>query len=249
MIRKLVKGNFQLNVLVAAVLMTSAASADMKIASGTLLPADRTPDATLEVQVDSTANGDRALLINNSADAKNLVVVEANGDVGIGTAAPAYALDVDGTTRITTTPTIDTASNLLVKDPATGQIKEQPLEIPYIISVSNLSTALVDSVISLGNLSFRYNSNSNNDNLAVMSTDARTVQYTSYEMYGSGAGSYNATVVNLAAGAWTEQNAGGLGANEALRYTLFDHNGDFYDVELRQNNSKIYMFVQYFPNA
>ncbi len=47
------------------------------------------------------------------------------GKVGIKTNAPAYDLEVAGTAKILTTPTISTATKMLVKNPTTGQISEQ----------------------------------------------------------------------------------------------------------------------------
>ncbi|MDC0949072.1 hypothetical protein OAS86_07005 [Gammaproteobacteria bacterium] len=230
------------------------ANADVKIASQSLLVADRSPDATLEIQVDSLADGVKALVINDGADAKDLLVVEANGEVGIGTSTPAYSLDVNGTARITATPSITTATNMLVKNPSSGQISEQliePVSRQYAMTVADLSSALVDSELILGNLDFRHNANGSGDNLAIRSTAARTVQYTGYEIYPNapGNGFYRSITLNLAAGTWTELSAGTLGVNEALRYTIFDANGDYYVIELRHNNSKIFTFAHYLPNA
>jgi hypothetical protein len=47
--------------------------------------------------------------------------------MGIGTSSPAYSLDINGTARIVTAPTITTATKALVKDPTTGQVSEQLL--------------------------------------------------------------------------------------------------------------------------
>jgi hypothetical protein len=49
------------------------------------------------------------------------------GNVGIGTNSPAYTLDVNGTAKLVTTPAITTATSVLVKDPTTSQISEQPI--------------------------------------------------------------------------------------------------------------------------
>jgi len=51
--------------------------------------------------------------------------ITPTGDVGIGTTGPGHKLDVNGTARIVTVPTITTATKALVKDPSTGQISEQ----------------------------------------------------------------------------------------------------------------------------
>lgn len=53
--------------------------------------------------------------------------IDESQRVGIGTNAPAYKLDVNGTARIVTVPTITTATKFLVKDPTTGQISEQSI--------------------------------------------------------------------------------------------------------------------------
>lgn len=50
-----------------------------------------------------------------------------NSRLGIGTSSPSYSLDVNGTARLSTVPTISTATKMLVKDPTTGQISEQLL--------------------------------------------------------------------------------------------------------------------------
>lgn len=55
----------------------------------------------------------------------NTVILGNNCDVGIRTKTPSYTLDVNGTTRIVTVPTITTATKMLVKDPTTGQVSEQ----------------------------------------------------------------------------------------------------------------------------
>lgn len=51
----------------------------------------------------------------------------SNNRLGIGSSSPAYSLDVNGTARVVTVPTITTATKMLVKDPTTGQISEQLL--------------------------------------------------------------------------------------------------------------------------
>ncbi|MDC0949073.1 hypothetical protein OAS86_07010, partial [Gammaproteobacteria bacterium] len=231
------KRRLSAKIISAMIFFAPIANADVKIASRSLLGSDRTPEATLEVQVNSVGDGVKALLINDSADAKDLLVVEANGEVGIGTSVPAYLLDVNGTARVGSTPLITTAAKALVKNPASGQISEQLLPqgpMQHAMSVSNLSNAQVDSVITLGNLDFRYNSNANNDDLAIRSTTAKTVHYTFYEMWGTGSNNFRSLTTNLTAGVWKEQFAGGVGVNQSLRYTIFDVNGDFYKVDLRQ---------------
>ncbi|MDP2175821.1 MAG: hypothetical protein Q8K70_07930 [Bacteroidota bacterium] len=91
------------------------------------------------------------------------------GNVGIGTVSPSYSLDVNGTARIATTPTITTASRVLVKDPSTGQVSEQLIstmtgatnaKIIYTGTTPTSTGALSTSqIITIGNFEFTIVSN------------------------------------------------------------------------------------------
>jgi hypothetical protein len=108
------------------------------------------------------------------------------GKVGIGTNAPAYSLDVSGTAKITTTPSIITATSVLVKDPATSQISEQP--ISYITGVAKFIRNTNQSTISNGT-TILLNSSSNNTISSYVSlntsTGVITLQPGTYELNGS----------------------------------------------------------------
>jgi hypothetical protein len=62
---------------------------------------------------------------NNLDETIERMRITDSGNVGIGTTMPNYRLDVKGTARIENTPTITTATKVLVKDPSSGQISEQ----------------------------------------------------------------------------------------------------------------------------
>jgi hypothetical protein len=65
----------------------------------------------------------------NGVNFTQLAKFAPNGNVCLGASAynfiPQFTLDVQGTARILTTPTITTATRMLVKDPTTGQVSEQ----------------------------------------------------------------------------------------------------------------------------
>ena len=77
-------------------------------------------------------------------------VYNTTGKVGIGTNAPAYTLDVSGTAKLSTTPSITTASKVLVKDPSTLQISEQP--ISFINGIAKFIRNTSQSSISAGTI-------------------------------------------------------------------------------------------------
>ena len=56
-----------------------------------------------------------------------VLFLKYGGNVGIGTSTPDYKLDINGSARIADTPTITTATKVLVKNPSTGQISEQAI--------------------------------------------------------------------------------------------------------------------------
>ena len=108
------------------------------------------------------------------------------GNVGIGTNTPAYSLDISGTAKLTTTPTITTASNVLVKDPTTSQISEQP--ISFITGVSKFIRNTNQGTLSSGTTVI-FNSTSNNTISSYValntSTGVITLQPGTYELNGS----------------------------------------------------------------
>lgn len=132
------------------------------------------------------------------------------GNVGIGTNAPAYSLEVNGTTKLVTTPSITTATSVLVKDPTTSQISEQP--ISFITGVAkfirNTSQSSITANTTLILNTTIANTISNYVSLNT-STGVITLQPGTYELNGS-------------LGAGTTSNAG-----DNRAYGLF-HNGTAY---------------------
>ncbi len=132
------------------------------------------------------------------------------GNVGIGTNAPAYSLEVNGTTKLVTTPPITTATSVLVKDPTTSQISEQP--ISFITGVAkfirNTSQSSITANTTLILNTTIANTISNYVSLNT-STGVITLQPGTYELNGS-------------LGAGTTSNAG-----DNRAYGLF-HNGTAY---------------------
>jgi hypothetical protein len=124
-------------------------------------------------------------------------VYNITGNVGIGTNTPANTLDVTGTAKITTTPTITTATNVLVKDPTTSQISEQPISfitgVAKFIRNTNQATIAANTTIVL-------NTSSNNtiSNYVALntSTGVITLQPGTYELNGSSGGLYGAAGFN-----------------------------------------------------
>jgi hypothetical protein len=124
------------------------------------------------------------------------------GNVGIGTSAPAYSLDVSGTAKLSTTPSITTATSVLVKDPTTSQISEQP--ISFITGVAKLIRNTSQSSISNGTTiilnSTAVNTISNYVSLNT-GTGVITLQPGTYELNGSlGAGTTSSGGDNRAYG-------------------------------------------------
>jgi hypothetical protein len=111
------------------------------------------------------------------------------GKVGIGTNAPSYTLDVNGTAKLTTTPSITTATSVLVKDPSTSQISEQPISFvtgvaKFILNTTSVSVS-AGSAIPLNTT--RINTISNYVSLNT-STGLITLQPGTYELNGSSGG-------------------------------------------------------------
>jgi hypothetical protein len=138
-------------------------------------------------------------------------VYNITGKVGIGTNTPSYNLDINGTAKLSTTPNITTATNVLVKDPSTSQISEQPISFvtgvaKFILNTTSTSVA-AGSIIPLNTT--RINTISNYVSLNT-STGLITLQPGTYELNGS-AGGLNGT--------------GGTG--DVRVYSMF-HNGSTY---------------------
>lgn len=144
--------------------------------------------------------------ILNGTDVYNIT-----GEVGIGTNAPAYSLDINGTAKLATTPSITTATNVLVKDPTTSQISEQP--ISYITGVAKFILNAAQAVSAGSTIVFNTTSNNTISNYVSLntSTGVMTLQTGTYELNAS-AGALNA----------------GTGNNGDTRvYSMF-HNGTAY---------------------
>ena len=129
-------------------------------------------------------------------------VFNNTGKVGIGTTTPAATLDVNGTAKIVTTPSITTATSVLVKDPTTSQISEQP--ISFITGVAKFIRNTSQSTITNGTTlilnSTSVNTISNYVSLNT-STGIVTLQPGTYELNGSlGAGTTSSGGDNRAYG-------------------------------------------------
>lgn len=113
-------------------------------------------------------------------------VYNITGKVGIGTNTPAYTLDVNGTAKLATTPSITTATNVLVKDPATSQISEQP--ISFITGVAKFIRNTSQGSITNGTTLILNTTSANTISIYVSlntSTGVITLQPGTYELNGS----------------------------------------------------------------
>lgn len=132
------------------------------------------------------------------------------GNVGIGNNSPTYTLDVTGTSRITNTPSITTATTVLVKDPITSQISEQPISyitgIAKFINNTTQSTIAANTIVKLNTTTLNTISSYTSFN----TSGIITLQPGTYELNGS-------------PGAGTAANGGG----DSRCYPLF-HNGTNY---------------------
>jgi ethanolamine utilization microcompartment shell protein EutS len=135
----------------------------------------------------------------------------STGNVGILNNSPTYTLDVTGTSRITNTPSITTATKVLVKDPTTLQISEQP--ISYITGIAKFINNTTQSTIA-ANTTVKLNTTTLNTISSYSSLNTSsgiiTLQPGTYELNGS-------------PGAGTAANGGG----DSRCYPLF-HNGTNY---------------------
>lgn len=113
-------------------------------------------------------------------------VYNTTGKVGIGTNTPAYTLDVNGTAKLATTPSITTATSVLVKDPATSQISEQP--ISFITGVAKFIRNTSQGSITNGTTLILNTTSANTISNYVSlntSTGVITLQPGTYELNGS----------------------------------------------------------------
>lgn len=91
--------------------------------------------------------------ISNDGDNEG-IYAKADGTVGIGTATPAYLLDVNGTMKLATAPEITNGTFVLARDPATKQISEQEVTT----KASGLLKASTGDFITLDNIRVRVTS-------------------------------------------------------------------------------------------
>ncbi len=113
-------------------------------------------------------------------------VYNTTGKVGIGINTPAYTLDVNGTAKLATTPSITTATSVLVKDPATSQISEQP--ISFITGVAKFIRNTSQGSITNGTTLILNTTSANTISNYVSlntSTGVITLQPGTYELNGS----------------------------------------------------------------
>lgn len=113
-------------------------------------------------------------------------VFNTTGKVGIGTNAPTYSLEVNGTSKLVTTPSITTATNVLVKNPTTSQISEQP--ISFITGVAKFIRNTNQGSITAGtNILLNTSSNNTISSYVTLntSTGVITLQPGTYELNGS----------------------------------------------------------------
>ncbi|MDC0948522.1 hypothetical protein OAS86_04175 [Gammaproteobacteria bacterium] len=110
---------------IATLVASYTALGDVKIANRADMAANRTPQATLEVQTDGTATDSALLIRGPNPSSAQLVRVRDDGNVAVGSGDPEYTLDVDGSARVSDVPTITGELHSLVKNPASGQVSEQ----------------------------------------------------------------------------------------------------------------------------
>jgi hypothetical protein len=133
-LRDLISGNNNIGIGQNAGAQTGTGTPFVSTGSQNIFIGSNTTFTTTAAQYNnSVAIGHRATI--GASDAIILGAISgingatANSNVGIGTTTPSFTFDVNGTARIVTTPTITTATKVLVKNPTTGQISEQSFPI------------------------------------------------------------------------------------------------------------------------
>jgi hypothetical protein len=132
--------------------------------------------ASFHVRSTGTTSATFPLKIDN-LNSNSLLNVRSDGNVGIATPTPSYNLDVNGSARIATTPTITNASNVLVKNPITGQISEQAIggtQFANVVYFDNTDPNLA-TIFDLNNPpTTNDNSLKNRDDVVYIGTDANS---------------------------------------------------------------------------
>lgn len=101
---------------------------------------------------------------NFPANAKQVMVMDWNGNVGINKSNPSYSLHVGGFAKIDSISTITSASSMLVEDPSTGIISKQRIgfaKVVYTNASSPNSSTIFDTINNpvVNNASLAANSN------------------------------------------------------------------------------------------
>ncbi|MFM1912719.1 MAG: hypothetical protein RIR51_557, partial [Bacteroidota bacterium] len=172
-------------------------------------------------------------------------IYSSNAKYGINKNNPTYTLDVKGTARIDTVPTITSATKALVKDPNTGQISEQGF-VPYSGATGNVDLGsnklIADSLrinydILVNGLNFGRGSGNVSNNLAVGSQ----------ALYSNTTGTFNSAIGNQAlyfntAGSFNEAHgSGALRNNDIGSGNTAVGNNALYDSQGQYNTALGYL--------